>query len=192
MILELENAIAKITSVTPISEKHGKKRVPAHSVIFEIERENTILIPFDSQLRAAFYQKPVRNAEDKKTGQKKLDVTRSSDGLSELRFSWWSQWIEVPGELVGYTLRLHVGNTERSHIVLDDAKLGAFSLLPKDLGISVLKFKAIVHPSAPEKGKIDELLQQEVPISITPPANGQGELIGEDEDNEDETEDEEA
>ncbi|WP_322092781.1 hypothetical protein [Paraburkholderia bannensis] len=169
--------MAKITSVTPISEKHGKKRIPAHSIIFEIERENTILVPFDSQLRAAFYQKPTRNAEDKKSGQKKLDMTRSNDGLTELRFPWWSQWIEIPGQLAGYVLRLHTGNTERSHIILDDAKLGAFFVLPKDLGMSMLKFKAIAHPTAPEKGKIDELLQQEVTISITPPADGQGTLI---------------
>jgi hypothetical protein len=181
MILELENAVAKITSVTPISEKHGKKRVPAHSIIFEIERENTILIPFDSQLRTAFYQKPGRTASEEKSGQKKLDVTRSTDGLTELRFPWWSQWIEVPGELIGYEVRLHTGNTERSHIVLDDAKLGAFFLLPKELGMSLLKLKAIVHPSAHEKGKIDELLQQEVPVTITPPADGQGALIEGDE-----------
>jgi hypothetical protein len=64
-------------------------------------------------------------------------------------------------------------------IVLDDAKLGGFLLLPKDLGICLLKFKAIADPSAPEKGKIDELLQQEVPVTIVPLATGQGELINE-------------
>lgn len=177
MILELENVVAKITSVTPISEKHGKKRVPAHSIIFEIERENTILVPFDPQLRGAFYQKPTRKPVDPKSGQGKLDTTRSSDGLTEIRFAWWSQWIEIPGEYGGYTIRLHCGTSERSHIVLDEARIGGFLLLPKDLGMSMLKFKAVAHPSAPEKGKIDELLQQEVPLSIRPPANGQGELI---------------
>jgi hypothetical protein len=177
MILELDNVVAKITSVKPISEKHGKQRVPAHSIIFEIERENTVLIPFDSQLRSAFYQKPRRAVVDEKSGQTSLDIARSTDGLTELRFPWWSQWIEVPGDLIGYEVRLHTGNTERSHILLDDAKLSAFFVLPKDFGMSLLKLKAIVHPAAHEKGKIDELLQQEVPVTITPPVNGQRALI---------------
>ncbi|WP_321941682.1 MULTISPECIES: hypothetical protein [Paraburkholderia] len=176
MILELENVVAKITSVKPISEKHGKQRVPAHMITFEIEHENTILIPFDSQLRSAFYQKPARSSVDAKSGQKELDVTRSSDGLTELRFPWWSQWIEIPGELVGYLVRLHTGNTERSHIVLDEAKLGPFFAMPKEFGMSLLKLRAIVHPTAHEKGRIDELLQQEVPITIAPPVDSQGTL----------------
>ncbi|CAG9255851.1 hypothetical protein [Paraburkholderia caribensis] len=179
MYVEIESALAKITSVTPISEKHGKKRVPAHSIIFEMAMSNTILIPLDSQLRTSFYQKPKSASVDPKSKQTKLDVSNVDDGLSQLKFSWWSQWIDIPGELVGWVLTFHTGNTERSHIVLEDAKVSAFAVLPKDLGITLLKCKAIVHPSAHEKGKIDELLQTEVKISIMPPDSAvQGDMIG--------------
>ena len=178
MILEIEAGMAKITSVTPLAEKIGKKRRPAHSVIFEFQRENTAMSPFHPLLRDSFYMKPERPAEEKRTGQKKLDVSNTADGKSALKFPWWAQWIELPGELTGYEVRLHTGNTPKSHIVLDDAKIGGFLMLPKPDGIVLLRLKAIVHPGASEKGRIDELLQSELPVSITPPSDGQGELIG--------------
>ncbi|PVX84313.1 hypothetical protein [Paraburkholderia unamae] len=179
MYVEIESALAKITSVTPISEKHGKKRVPAHSIIFELAMSNTILIPLDKQLRSAFYQKPTSASADPKSGQTKIDTSNVEDGISQLKFPWWTQWIEIPGDLVGWVLTFHTGNSERSHIVLEDAKVSAFAVLPKDLGITLLKCKAIVHPSAHEKGKIDELLQTEVKISILPPDSAaQGDMIG--------------
>lgn len=174
MYIEIERAIAKITSVTPIMEKHGKKKKrPAHSIIFEFAMTNTVLDSLDSNgLRDAFYRKPAGPSVDPKTQQSKIDTSNVADGVSQLRFPWWQQWIDIPGDLTGWLLTLHTGNTERSHIVLDEAKISAFQVLPKDLGITLVKCKAIVHPTAHEKGKIDELLQTDVPVSIMPPDSG--------------------
>ncbi|MEM5294206.1 hypothetical protein VSR82_07670 [Burkholderia sp. JPY481] len=181
MYVEIEQTMAKITSVTPIMEKHGKKKKrPAHSIIFEFAMSNTVLDKMDGNgLREAFYRKPQSASVDPKTKQTSIDTSNVPDGISQLKFSWWQQWVDIPGELIGWLLTLHTGNTERSHIVLDDAKVSAFAVLPKDLGIVLVKCKAIVHPTAHEKGKIDELLQTDVKISIMPPEQPQqGELIG--------------
>ncbi|GJH31404.1 hypothetical protein CBA19CS91_01625 [Paraburkholderia hospita] len=174
MYVEIERAMAKVTSVTPIMEKHGKKKKrPAHSIIFEFSMSNTILDRMDGHgLRNAFYCKRESASVDKR-GQTQIDTSSVSDGISKLRFPWWTQWIDVPGELTGWVLTLHTGNTERSHIVLEEAKVSAFQVLPKDLAVTLVKCKAIVHPTAHEKGKIDELLQTDVPVSIMPPDAGQ-------------------
>jgi hypothetical protein len=180
MYVEIERAMAKITSVTPIMEKHGKKKKrPAHSIIFEFAMSNTVLNALDDNgLRDAFYRVPQSASVDKK-GQTNIDTSSVTDGISQLRFPWWQQWIDIPGDLTGWVLTLHTGNTERSHIVLEEAKISAFQVLPKDLAIVVVKCKAIVHPTAHEKGKIDELLQTDVPVSILPPDSGeQGDMIG--------------
>ncbi len=180
MYVAIERAMAKITSVTPIMEKHGKKKKrPAHSIIFEFAMPNTVLNDMDSNgLRDAFYRVPQSASTDKK-GQTQIDTSSVTDGISQLRFPWWQQWIDIPGDLTGWELTLHTGNTERSHIVLEDAKISAFQVLPKDLAIVVVKCKAIVHPTAHEKGKIDELLQTDVAVSILPPDSGeQGDMIG--------------
>lgn len=180
MYVEIERAMAKVTSVTPIMEKHGKKKKrPAHSIIFEFSMSNTILDRMDDHgLRNAFYCKRESASVDKR-GQTQIDTSSVSDGISKLRFPWWTQWIDVPGELTGWVLTLHTGNTERSHIVLEEAKVSAFQVLPKDLAVTLVKCKAIVHPTAHEKGKIDELLQTDVPVSIMPPETmQQAELPG--------------
>lgn len=173
MYVQIEKAMAKITSVTPIMEKHGKKKKrPAHLIIFEFAMPNTVLDRMDENgLREAFYRKP-KSASVNKSGQVQIDTSSVEDGISQLKFPWWQQWIDVPGELTGWVLTLHTGNTERSHIVLDEAKVSAFQVLPKDLAVTLVKCKAIVHPTAHEKGKIDELLQTDVPVSIMPPDTG--------------------
>lgn len=173
MYVQIEKAMAKITSVTPIMEKHGKKKKrPAHSIIFEFAMSNTVLDRMVEGLRESFYRKPKSASVNPKSGQTEIDTSSVSDGISQLRFPWWQQWIDVPGELTGWVLTLHTGNTERSHIVLDEAKVSSFQVLPKDLAIVLVKCKAIVHPTAHEKGKIDELLQTDVPVSIQPPDTG--------------------
>ncbi|EIF30918.1 hypothetical protein BCh11DRAFT_06430 [Burkholderia sp. Ch1-1] len=180
MYVEIEKAMAKITSVTPIMEKHGKKKKrPAHSIIFEFAMSNTVLDKMDGNgLRDAFYRVPTGLSVDKK-GQTNIDTSSVNDGVSQLRFPWWQQWIDIPGDLTGWVLTLHTGNTERSHIVLEEAKFSSFQVLPKDLAITMVKCKAIVHPTAHEKGKIDELLQTDVPVSIMPPDTGdQADMIG--------------
>lgn len=180
MYVEIEKAMAKITSVTPIMEKHGKKKKrPAHSIIFEFAMSNTVLDRMDGNgLRDAFYRVPTGLSVDKK-GQTNIDTSSVNDGVSQLRFPWWQQWIDIPGDLTGWVLTLHTGNTERSHIVLEEAKFSSFQVLPKDLAITMVKCKAIVHPTAHEKGKIDELLQTDVPVSIMPPDTGeQADMIG--------------
>lgn len=194
MYVEIDNVIAKITSVTPIMEKHGKKKKrPAHSIIFEFAMSNTVLDRMDNNgLREAFYRKPTSASVDRK-GQTSIDTSNVEDGLSQLKFSWWQQWIDIPGDLIGWVLTLKIGNTERSHIVLDEAKISAFAVLPKDLGIALVKCKAIVHPTAHEKGKIDELLQTEVKIAILPPTEAeQGKLPGMGEQQNDDQQDEDA
>jgi hypothetical protein len=180
MYFAIERAMARITSVTPIMEKHGKKKKrPAHSIIFEFTMPNTILDSMDDNgMREAFYRVPTK-ASVEKNGQTKIDTSSVSDGMSQLRFPWWQQWIDIPGELTGSVITLHTGNTERSHIVLEEAKVSAFQVLPKDLAITLVKCKAIVHPTAHEKGKIDELLSTELPASILPPQSAeQGDMIG--------------
>lgn len=180
MYVEIKETMAKITSVTPIMEKHGKKKKrPAHSIIFEFTMSNTVLDRMVEGLRDAFYRKPQSASVAPKSGQTLIDTSNVSDGISQLKFPWWQQWIDIPGELIGWNLSLHVGNTERSHIVLDDAKVSAWQVMPKDLAITLVKCKAIVHPTAGEKGRIDELLQTDVKISILPPQQAeQGELPG--------------
>lgn len=173
--LEYENVTAKITSVTPLSEKHGNKRIPAQSIILKVTLPNRRLDFFDTDLRHAYYKVP-----DGKEQQPSLGVDPDDlEGLTEKRFPWMTQDIEIERELAGYTLTIDFGlGDERSNIVLEAKKIDNFKIGIRDHGLFELSHRMIVHPTTLEKGRIEELLQQEIKVKLEAPrAAEQGDLL---------------
>lgn len=175
MQLEYENVTAKITSVTPLSEKHGNKRVPAQSIIVKVTLNNRKMDFFDPDLRHAYYKVP-----DGKEAQPSLGMDPDDlEGLTEKRFPWMTQDIEVERELTGYVFTIDFGlGDAKSNIELDAKKIDNFKLRPLDHGLFELSHRFIVHPSTLEKGRIEELLQQEIKVKlVAPKMPEQGDLL---------------
>jgi hypothetical protein len=174
-MLQYENVTAKITSVTPLSEKHGNKRVPAQSIIVKVTLPNRKMDCFDPDLRHAYYKVPDGKEPQPSLGMDPDDL----EGLTEKRFPWMTQDIEVERELAGYTFTIDYGLGDAgSNIELDAKKIDNFKLRPLDHGLFELSHRFIVHPSTLEKGRIEELLQQEIKVKLVAPrAAEQGELL---------------
>lgn len=173
--LEYRNVTAKITSVTPLSEKHGNKRVPAQSIIIKVMLPNRRLDFFDPDLRHAYYKIP-----DGKEPVPTLGIDPDDlEGLTEKRFPWMTQDIEVERELTGYVLTIDFGlGDAKSNIELDAKKIDNFKLGIRDHGLFELSHRFIVHPDTLEKGRIEELLQQEIKVHlVAPKVAEQGELL---------------
>lgn len=174
-MLQYENVTAKITSVTPLSEKHGNKRVPAQSIILKVTLINRRLDFFDTDLRHAYYKVP-----DGEEVQPSLGVDPDDlEGLTAKRFPWMTQDIEVERELTGYTLVIDYGlGDEKSNIELEVKKIDNFKIGIRDHGLFELSHRFIVHPDTLEKGRIEELLQQEIKVHLrAPKMPEQGELL---------------
>jgi hypothetical protein len=174
-MLEYENVTAKITSVTPLSEKHGNKRVPAQSLIIKVTLKNRRLDFFDGDLRHAFYRVPDGEEITPSLGIDPDDL----EGLTEKRFPWMAQDIEVERALTGYTLVIDYGlGDEKSNIELEAKKIDNFKIGIRDHGLFELSHRFIVHPDTLEKGRIEELLQQEIKVHLrAPKIQEQGELL---------------
>lgn len=171
--LEYSNVTAKITSVTPLSEKHGNKRVPAQSIIIKVTLINRRLDFFDTDLRHAFYKIPDGTEPQPSLGMDPDDL----EGLTEKRFPWMTQDIEVERELTGHVLTIDYGlGDAKSNIELDAKKIDNFKLGIRDHGLFELSHRFIVHPDTLEKGRIEELLQQEIKVHLRGPSSVQGEL----------------
>lgn len=173
-MLQYENVTAKITSVTPLSEKHGNKRVPAQSIILKVTLINRRLDFFDTDLRHAYYKVP-----DGEEVQPSLGVDPDDlEGLTAKRFPWMTQDIEVERELTGYTLIIDYGlGDEKSNIELEVKKIDNFKIGIRDHGLFELSHRFIVHPDTLEKGRIEELLKQEIKVHLrAPKMPEQGEL----------------
>jgi hypothetical protein len=174
-MLEYENISAKLTSVTPLSEKHGNKRVPAQSLIIEVVLSNRRLAVWDDGLRFAFYRVPDGTEVKPSLGLDPDDM----EGLTEKRFPWFKQDIEIERELSGYTLIIDFGlGDDKSNIELDAKKICDFKIGIRDHGLFALRHRFVVHPTTIEKGRIEEMLQQEIKVTLrAPKADGQGDLL---------------
>lgn len=173
-MLQYENMNAKLTSVTPLSEKHGNKRVPAQSLIIEVVLPNRRLDVFDDGLRHAFWRIPEGNESQPTLGMDPDDL----EGLTERRFPWFQQDIEIERELAGYTLIIDFGINEDSAIELEAKKIDGFKIGVRDHGLFALRHRFIVHPTTIEKGRIEEMLQQEIKVTLrAPKVPEQGDLL---------------
>lgn len=173
-MLHYEQMTAKLTSVTPLSEKHGNKRVPAQSLILEVNLINRRLDFFDDDLRHALYKVPDGTEPQPSLGMDPDDL----EGLTAKRFPWMTQSIDIERELAGYTLIIDFGlGDDKSNIQLDAKKICDFKITVLDHGLFSLRHRFIVHPTTIEKGRIEEMLQQEIKVTLKPPVSAQGELL---------------
>jgi len=101
------------------------------------------------------------------------------EGLTAKRFPWMTQDIEIERELTGYTLIIDYGlGDEKSNIELEVKKIDNFKIGIRDHGLFELSHRFIVHPDTLEKGRIEELLQQEIKVHLrAPKMPEQGELL---------------
>lgn len=161
-MFRIEDTLAKIVSTTPVSEKHGKERVPALSIGFYIVTGGDVLDYFDTALRTSLYRKPQPTPGE---------LPMEHDGLTELRFPFMRQhaWEK---KYSGYTLRLHIGATGKEDVLLADCGLKDIRFTTQEGGSVGVHFKVTAHPKDElDGGKVIARLQQEVIITLTPPEN---------------------
>ncbi|PRH23438.1 hypothetical protein C6T53_19060 [Burkholderia multivorans] len=154
------NTLAKIVSTTPVSEKHGKERVPALSIGFYLVTGGEVLGDFDASLRSMLYRKP-----QPKPGELPME----HDGLTELRFPFMRQ-LAWEKKYSGYLLRLHIGASGTEDVLLADCGLKDIRFTTQEGGSVGMHFKVTAHPKDElDGGKVIARLQQEVTITLTPP-----------------------
>lgn len=167
-MFEISQKRVKLSSVNPRAEIHGDKKKAACDLKFEYAAENEILYDFDAGLLGALYTVP----EDQ---QDLIEPGR----LSQIRFPKMGafRW-DITGK--GYSLEVDYGmGGPLSNIVLGGVDIDGFKLVPQNGGTVIVVFRAIVHPDEVAFGKLCSLVQQDVTLTLTPPApNTIGELFG--------------
>lgn len=172
-MLELTRITALLANVNLRTELHGEDREPAADLKFEARVGNDILAHFHPSLKGAFY---VRGTDGDLADQGMPDallVRRFGDQLGPLK---WAM------EIVGCTLTVHYGVSERSHVVLPEATADSFSIEMQEGGQVDITFRVRTHPDAKQVAILYEAQQQKVEISLEPPsADPDSEMFDEDE-----------
>lgn len=155
-MFQLDTKMVKVTGLNFRKEKDEKG--DEHGVCdigFSAPMENEVLDHFNAKYRAAFYE-----PDDQ------VDLV-SGGRLPNLKFSF--PRFSHKGSLEGYTFVAHIGAGGPSEVKLNDSVINKVHFLLQDKGAVGMDFivRARTHPA--DVGKLSELLDTEVQISLVPP-----------------------
>lgn len=170
----VSNHLAKITSCTPVSEKHGKERKSAISIGLYLVGSGSMLDQFDKALRPMLYRKP-------QPAPGALPLEYDDNELSELRFPFMRQ-LAWDRKYVGFMLRFRIGASGADDVLLSECGLKDIRFVSQEGGSVGIGFKITAHPNDEiDYGRIVTRLQQEIFIDLTPPDHVPTLFDGEDE-----------
>jgi len=159
-MFDLDTTQVKLASVNARAELHGDDPKPAFDLKIEATLANDILVQFDPTLRTMLFK-----MDDAPDLVDQIDPT----ALTALRFpklgtlKW--DWAGT-----GYDVAVGYGIGGASDIQLADCKVDKFQFQPLNGGSVLVTFRVIAHPETADIGKLCEFIQQNIDITVTPPA----------------------
>lgn len=163
-MFSLANQSAKLTSVNPRAEIHGTDHVMAADLKFEIKVGNDVLSEFDPSLKSSLY---------KKADGPQGELITDAGHLPSLKFPLMGP-VKWGKEFSGYETVIHYGVSGAQDIHLIDCEVDNFRFDCQDGGTVAVSFRVIAHPESSELGRLCEMIQQEVEMSLIEPEADKG------------------
>ncbi|MGH8158409.1 MAG: hypothetical protein ACREPQ_09825 [Rhodanobacter sp.] len=152
----------KIAGFNPRAEKHGDDNVLAGDLKLEAIVHSSVLDGFDKQLRKFLYRKPAQGEQVEMQFEQGDDLTaRRVPKLSPFK------WDE---DFPGYKIELDSGLAVDETLKLSDVELSGFTFEAMDGGSVKITFRASFHPDGRTSGKLCQLIQETVELSLIAPA----------------------
>ena len=129
---------------------------------FNIKVSNDVLSEFHPSLKSALYEKA-----DESSGQAAL--IDEPGHLPSLKFPQLSP-LKWDWEGAGYATIVHWGVSGKDDILMIQTEIDNFKFECQDGGTVGVSFRVIVHPEPVELGRLCEMIQQEVSLSLEPPS----------------------
>lgn len=148
MQFELASRKAKLAHFNARSEVNGEDRTPAADIKLELPMTADDLAMFGPDLRHAWY-----------------DETNGAARLRNPKLQGPFGWDE---EIVGATLTIHIGLGGKGDLSVSGCVINGFKLEPQDGGIILAALRVQCHPSGKDAGRIYELVQADVNVSLAP------------------------
>lgn len=157
-MFSLNNQKAKLTSVNPRAELHGQDKKLAVDLKFEIKVSNDVLSEFDPSLKSAFYKKSDAQG----------DLIDEPGHLPALKFPLMGP-VKWGKDFSGYETVIHYGISGAQDIRLIECEVDNFRFDCQDGGTVTVSFRVIAHPEHTEMGRLCEMIQTEVEMSLVEP-----------------------
>lgn len=163
-MFSLTNQEAKLCNVNLRSELHGDGYALAVDLSIEIKVSNDLLSEFDPTLKSSLYR--AADANDAKP-----DLFQDEPGhLPRLRHPLLGSPLKWNCKGIGYETIVHYGVSGNGDIVMADTVIDKFRFDCQDGGTVVAKFRIIAHPTPEEVGRLSEMIQQKIELSLIPPS----------------------
>lgn len=178
MRIELTDKKVLFVHFSGRSEIHGNEREPAGDIKIRATLPNTILKDFHGTLLPALYFHDTANPGNDLADKAMED---KPDYLPHRRFPNMASPLKWQDNMVGGVLTIHHGISARSDLVLKDIEVHKFEIAPKDGGTVELSFTVKCKPDEKQAGKLYQLIQNEVNITLTAPKPDElqeGDLVG--------------
>ena len=154
-----------INSFVPRMEKHGPDNVLAGTLKCETTMHNSVLDLFDKGFKKLLYRKPA-------PGEQTELPLGESDGLTARKLPQLKplSWDE---DFPGYKIEIVSGLAIDEVLYLDDVEVSGFVFEALDGGSCKVKFTANFNQDGRTSGKLCQLIQETVELSLTPPERGE-------------------
>ncbi len=158
-MFELNNQRVKISSVNPRSELHGTDTKLAADIKIECKVSNDVLSFFSPSLKGCLY-----TANE----SAQADLIQEPGNLPKLKFPLMGA-IKWDKAFAGYETVIHYGVSGVNDIHLIETEVDNFKFDCQDGGTVAVSFRVIAHPEAEQLGRLCEMIQQEVEMSLIEP-----------------------
>ena len=158
MKFELEEENAKLLDVNPRAEIHGENAKPAADLKIKVMLPSGELPQFHPTLRSMLYEKSSNpDLVDAATGE-----------ANSLRFPQIGLPLKWAGEMVGATVTIHHGISQKSDLELEGVLVNEFRLEPLEGGSVETTFRVQCHPDEKQFGRLCSMVGTDIVVSVAP------------------------
>lgn len=162
-MFSLHEQKAKLANVNIRAELHGEDTKIAVDMKIEIKVGNDILSEFHPDLKSSFYKKAEAGQADLIDEPGRLTKLKF-DELSPLKWSWSG---------VGYETVINYGVSGKDDITMELTDISQFVFEMMEGGTVGLCFRVSAHPTPEEIGRLSELVQREITLTLVEPESDQ-------------------
>ena len=162
-MFSLDKKSATLDNLNLRAEKHGDETVPAADLKVSMQASNLILNAFDQSLRLAFWRRPGAGEQ--------AELIDDDSHLTVLRFPK-IKTIKYEHELKGCAVEIEYGLGGTSNILLQWCDVDKFTFDPLEGGSVNVAFRVKCRPTGDQVARLYDLIQDDIVITITPPAPG--------------------
>ena len=164
----LSNQQTSINSFTPRMEKHGPENVLAGTLKCETTMHNSVLDLFDKGFKKLLYRKPA-------PGEQTELPLGESDGLTARKLPQVKP-LSWDAAFPGYKIEIVSGLAVDEVLYLDDVEVSGFVFEALDGGSCKVKFTANFTQDGRTSGKLCQLIQETVELTLIPPSREEKEM----------------